>query len=154
MLSPLFGLSQIVSGSIAVNDTTLDGNSFYTDLVYVETLDMWMLRTNEPGMRIIREIHAKNKQLVNDNKVLVADIFDCNNQVFILNKERNTFQRKYEFKSQQLDNTLESIKYKDILNKELQKKATVGKIMIPVAIGCVVIGIGGVLYGVLITQLK
>lgn len=154
MLWPLLGLSQTSSDSIVVNDTTLDGRPFYVDLAYVESLDKWMMRTDEVGMHIIREIHANNKKLASENKILKDDIFDCNNQLEIVQAEKAIINEKIDLKDQQLNNALESIDLKDTLNRQLQKKANVGKIMLPVGIVGVTIGIAGILYGVIITQIN
>ncbi len=154
MFIPLLGVSRTFSDSTVVNDTTLDGKSFYADLVYVESVDKYLFRTDKPGMDIIREIHAKNKRLFAENKTLKLDIIDCDKQVFTLNEELRVSSRKYDLKVNQHDNLLYAISTKNKLNNELQKKANAGKIMTVVGGIGIGVGIAGILYAVIITQTK
>ena len=140
----------------SVTDTTSDGREFYADLAYVQTLDKWMLRTDQVGMKIIREIHKKNKALYAENDTLRSinanlkiESAACEDQ--IVSKDLDISDKTAQIKLIE-DQYKEEQSKTDGLQltvKDLNKKVTAGKIMTIVGGVGIGVGLAGILYGVL-----
>lgn len=154
MLLPMLTLSQTPSEPlIAIRDTLPDGRVFYIDVV--NDPDKGELMRFDPiarkQIRIINEDRIAAKK---ENELLKADIADCelenNNLVKSVNAitiQKQSVEKQYEAEQEKNDNNV-------IVMKDYRKKAVTGKIMTVVGGVGIAVGLGGLLYAVLITQLN
>lgn len=145
-----------LKNTITTTDTTADGRVFYADLTYVKSLDKWMLRTDQVGIKIIREIHEKNKKSkayadslksIVESKQIIIDA--CEEKVKEKDNDIADYKTQLEKKQEFLDLETEKFKAEQKVSKDLNKKATTGKIMTIVGGVGIGVGLAGILYGVL-----
>lgn len=148
--------SKSLKSIIAITDTTADGREFYVDLVYVEALDKWMMRTDQVGIKIIREIHTKNKKLqtlsdslqsIRENQKIIIDA--CETQKVSLKKDVADVKTQLRKKQEMLDLEVEKLEIEQAITKDLKKKEVAGKVMTIVGGVGIGVGIAGILYGIL-----
>ncbi len=115
-----------------------------------------MLRTDQVGMKIIREIHSKNKKLqaladslqsVRSSQKIVIDA--CKEQKLSLEKDVADKTTQLQKKQEMLDAETEKYDLEKATSNGYKKQATAGKIMTWVGGVGIGVGIAGILYGVL-----
>jgi hypothetical protein len=118
---------------------TADGREYHLDMVYDNTVQKYLMRTDQIGMKIIREIHADRKAAValadslsSLNSIYKNSLQECDKQITLIVNDKLDLSR-------QLDRTI----------KELEGKAINGKIMTIAGSVAIGVGIAGILYVVL-----
>lgn len=135
---------------------TADGREYHLDIVYDKIVDKYLMRTDQIGMKIIREIHADRKaaQAKADSLTSIVqlhkeEIYKCEKQVMLLWKDKIDLSKQLDLSDQMLNNEVKRNKIADRTIKELEGKAINGKIMTIAGSVAIGIGIAGVLYAVL-----
>ena len=136
--------------------TTRDGREYHLDMVYDNALDKYLLRTDQVGMKIIREIHADRKRAmaVSDSLMSLNTLYkqvmqECDDKVAILLKDKIDISKQLEINNNMLDNEVENLRLADETIKQLKRKATTGRIMTIVG-GVAIVGSAGILLTALI----
>jgi hypothetical protein len=121
-------------------------------MVYDYTVDKYLLRTDQVGMKIIREIHADRKRAVavSDSLTALNTLYkqvmqECDNQVSILLKDKIDLSKQLEINNDMLDNEIENLRLADETIKQLKRKATTGRIMTIAGGVCIVGSVGAIL---------
>jgi hypothetical protein len=142
--------SQIFSAS------TADGREYHLDMVYDNTVQKYLMRTDQIGMKIIREIHSDRKaavaladSLLSLNSIYKNSLQECDKQVALLVNDKLDISRQLDLTDQMLNNEVKRNMIADRTIKELEGKAINGKIMTIAGSVAIGIGIAGVLYVVL-----
>jgi len=114
------------------------------------------MRTDQVGMKIIREIHADRKAAVtladslsSLNSIYKNNLQECDKQVVLLINDKLDLSKQIDLSNQMLNNEVKQNMITDETIKSLRGKAINGKIM--TIAGSVAIGIGfaSILYVVL-----
>jgi len=135
---------------------TADGREYHLDMVYDNTVQKYLMRTDQIGMKIIREIHADRKAAVvladslsSLNSIYKNTLQECDKQVTLLVNDKLDLSRQLDLSDQMLNNEVKRNMIADRTIKELEGKAINGKIMTIAGSVAIGIGIAGVLYAVL-----
>jgi len=154
MLLPILGLSQTSSEpTIVIRDTLPDGRVFYIDLVNDAELGE-LMRTDVIGMETIRNINNDRVAAQKENVQLKADIVDCESEKDLKDKEITSINiQKGEVEKQYAAEQAKN-KNNSIVIKDYKKQASTGKIMTIVGGIGLGVGIGGILYAVIVTQIN
>ena len=135
---------------------TADGREYHLDMVYDNTVQKYLMRTDQIGMKIIREIHADRKAAValadslsSLNSIYKNTLQECDKQVTLLVNDKLDLSRQLDLSDQMLNNEVKRNMIADRTIKELKGKAINGKIMTIAGSVAIGIGIAGVLYAVL-----
>jgi hypothetical protein len=111
------------------------------------------MRTDQVGMKIIREIHQNRMHLQEERDSLVAlnllyssDILDCDRQLDLLQRNALSFQDQLDIKENMLKNEIQRNRDADLMIKDLRKKAADGKVMLIGGSICVGVGFATILY--------
>jgi hypothetical protein len=133
--------------------TTEDGRTYHLDLVYDPLIQQYLMRTDQVGMKIIREIHQNRMHLQEERDSLVAlnllyssDILDCDRQLDLLQRNALSFQDQLDIKENMLKNEIQRNRDADLMIKDLRKKAADGKVMLIGGSICVGVGFATILY--------
>ena len=136
--------------------TTVDGREYHLDLIYDNTVQKYLMRTDQIGMKIIREIHADRKAAValadslsSLNSIYKNSLQECDKQITLLVNDKLDLSRKLDLSDQRLNNEVKRNMIADRTIKELEGKAINGKIMTIAGSVAIGVGIAGVLYAVL-----
>jgi hypothetical protein len=136
--------------------TTVDGREYHLDIIYDNTVQKYLMRTDQVGMKIIREIHADRKAAVtladslsSLNSIYKNNLQECDKQVVLLINDKLDLSKQIDLSNQMLNNEVKQNMIADETIKSLKGKAINGKIM--TIAGSVAIGIGfaSILYVVL-----
>lgn len=115
-----------------------------------------MMRTDQVGIKIIREIHEKNKkfqahkdslQSIIANKQIIIDA--CEEKVKGKDADIANYKEKLVKKQEFLDLETGKLKDEQKISKTYKKQASAGKIMTIVGGVGIGVGLAGILYGVL-----
>lgn len=135
---------------------TADGREYHLDMVYDNTVQKYLMRTDQIGMKIIREIHADRKAAValadslsSLNSIYEKSLQECDKQVILLVNDKLDLSRQLDLSDQMLNNEVKRNMIADRTIKELEGKAINGKIMTIAGSVAIGVGIAGVLYAVL-----
>lgn len=114
------------------------------------------MRTDQIGMKIIREIHADRKAAValadslsSLNSIYEKSLQECDKQVILLVNDKLDLSRQLDLSDQMLNNEVKRNMIADRTIKELEGKAINGKIMTIAGSVAIGVGIAGILYAVL-----
>ena len=136
--------------------TTVDGREYHLDLIYDDTVQKYLMRTDQIGMKIIREIHADRKAAValadslsSLNSIYEKSLRECDKQVILLVNDKLDLSRQLDLSDQMLNNEVKRNMIADRTIKELEGKAINGKIMTIAGSVAIGVGIAGILYAVL-----
>jgi len=136
--------------------TTVDGREYHLDLIYDSTVQKYLMRTDQIGMKIIREIHADRKAAValadslsSLNSIYEKSLQECDKQVILLVNDKLDLSRQLDLSDQMLNNEVKRNMIADRTIKELEGKAINGKIMTIAGSVAIGVGIAGILYAVL-----
>jgi len=136
--------------------TTVDGREYHLDLIYDNTVQKYLMRTDQIGMKIIREIHADRKAAValadslsSLNSIYEKSLQECDKQVILLVNDKLDLSRQLDLSDQMLNNEVKRNMIADKTIKELEGKAINGKIMTIAGSVAIGVGIAGILYAVL-----
>lgn len=136
--------------------TTVDGREYHLDLIYDNTVQKYLMRTDQIGMKIIREIHADRKAAValadslsSLNSIYEKSLQECDKQVILLVNDKLDLSRQLDLSDQMLNNEVKRNMIADRTIKELEGKAINGKIMTIAGSVAIGVGIAGILYAVL-----
>lgn len=136
--------------------TTVDGREYHLDLIYDDTVQKYLMRTDQIGMKIIREIHADRKAAValadslsSLNSIYEKSLQECDKQVILLVNDKLDLSRQLDLSDQMLNNEVKRNMIADRTIKELEGKAINGKIMTIAGSVAIGVGIAGILYAVL-----
>ena len=136
--------------------TTVDGREYHLDLIYDDTVQKYLMRTDQIGMKIIREIHADRKAAValadslsSLNSIYKNSLQECDKQISILVNDKLDLSRQIDLSDQMLNNEVKRNMIADRTIKELEGKAINGKIMTIAGSVAIGVGIAGILYAVL-----
>jgi len=139
--------------------TTVDGREYHLDLIYDNTVQKYLMRTDQIGMKIIREIHADRKAAValadslsSLNSIYEKSLQECDKQVILLVNDKLDLSRQLDLSDQMLNNEVKRNMIADRTIKELEGKAINGKIMTIAGSVAIGVGIAGILYAVLTTD--
>ena len=139
--------------------TTVDGREYHLDLIYDSTVQKYLMRTDQIGMKIIREIHADRKAAValadslsSLNSIYEKSLQECDKQVILLVNDKLDLSRQLDLSDQMLNNEVKRNMIADRTIKELEGKAINGKIMTIAGSVAIGVGIAGILYAVLTTD--
>ena len=136
--------------------TTVDGREYHLDMIYDNTVQKYLMRTDQVGMKIIREIHADRKAAVtladslsSLNSIYKNSLQECDKQISILVNDKLDLSKQIDLNDQMFNNEVKQNMIADETIKSLKGKAINGKIM--TIAGSVAIGIGfaSILYVVL-----
>lgn len=137
--------------------TTKDGRDYHLDMVYDDALDKYLLRTDQVGMKIIREIHADRKRsvAVSDSLTVLNTLYkqvmqECDGQVSILLKDKIDLSKQLDINNNMLDNQVENLRLADETIKQLKRKATTGRIMTIAGGVCIVGSVGAILVSLIL----
>ena len=132
--------------------TTKDGREHHLDMVYDNVVGKYLLRTDQVGMKIIREIHANRKRsvAVSDSLMSLNTLYkqvmqECDDQVSILLKDKVDLSKQLDINNNMLDNEVENLRLADETIKQLKRKATTGRIMTIAGGVCIVGSVGAIL---------
>jgi len=132
--------------------TTKDGRGYHLDMVYDNVVGKYLLRTDQVGMKIIREIHADRKRsvAVSDSLMSLNTLYkqvmqECDDQVSILLKDKIDLSKQLDINNNMLDNEVENLRLADETIKQLKRKATTGRIMTIAGGVCIVGSVGAIL---------
>jgi len=135
---------------------TADGREYHLDMVYDNTVQKYLMRTDQIGMKIIREIHADRKAAValadslsSLNSIYKNSLQECDKQITLLVNDKLDLSRQLDLSGQMLNNEVKRNMIADRTIKELEGKAINGKIMTIAGSVAIGVGIAGVLYAVL-----
>lgn len=135
---------------------TADGREYYLDMIYDSTVQKYLMRTDQIGMKIIREIHADRKAAVeladslsSLNSIYEKSLQECDKQIILLVNDKLDLSRQLDLSDQMLNNEVKQNMIADKTIKELKGKAINGKIMTVVGSVAIGVGIAGILYAVL-----
>ena len=135
---------------------TADGREYHLDMVYDNTVQKYLMRTDQIGMKIIREIHADRKAAValadslsSLNSIYKNSLQECDKQITLLVNDKLDLSRQLDLSDQMLNNEVKRNMIADRTIKELEGKAINGKIMTIAGSVAIGVGIAGVLYAVL-----
>lgn len=135
---------------------TADGREYHLDMVYDNTVQKYLMRTDQIGMKIIREIHADRKaaaaladSLSSLNSIYKNSLQECDKQITLLVNDKLDLSRQLDLSDQMLNNEVKRNMIADRTIKELEGKAINGKIMTIAGSVAIGVGIAGVLYAVL-----
>ena len=135
---------------------TADGREYHLDLIYDDTVQKYLMRTDQIGMKIIREIHADRKAAValadslsSLNSIYEKSLQECDKQVILLVNDKLDLSRQLDLSDQMLNNEVKRNMIADRTIKELEGKAINGKIMTIAGSVAIGVGIAGILYAVL-----
>jgi len=135
---------------------TIDGRKYHLDLIYDDTIEKYLMRTDQIGMKIIREIHADRKaavafadSLLSLNSIYKNTLQECDKQVVLLVNDKLDLSRQLDLSDQMLNNEVKRNMIADRTIKELEGKAINGKIMTIAGSVAIGVGIAGILYAVL-----
>ncbi len=135
---------------------TADGREYHLDMVYDNTVQKYLMRTDQIGMKIIREIHADRKAAValadslsSLNSIYKNSLQECDKQVTLLVNDKLDLSRQLDLSDQMLNNEVKRNMIADRTIKELKGKAINGKIMTIAGSVAIGVGIAGILYAVL-----
>jgi hypothetical protein len=135
---------------------TIDGREYHLDLIYDDTIEKYLMRTDQIGMKIIREIHADRKaavafadSLLSLNSIYKNTLQECDKQVALLVNDKLDLSRQLDLSDQMLNNEVKRNMIADRTIKELEGKAINGKIMTIAGSVAIGVGIAGILYAVL-----
>lgn len=135
---------------------TADGREYHLDMVYDNTVQKYLMRTDQIGMKIIREIYADRKAAValadslsSLNSIYKNSLQECDKQVTLLVNDKLDLSRQLDLSDQMLNNEIKRNMIADRTIKELEGKAINGKIMTIAGSVAIGVGIAGVLYAVL-----
>ncbi len=135
---------------------TADGREYHLDMVYDNTVQKYLMRTDQIGMKIIREIHADRKAAValadslsSLNSIYKNSLQECDKQVTLLVNDKLDLSRQLDLSDQMLNNEVKRNMIADRTIKELEGKAINGKIMTIAGSVAIGVGIAGILYAVL-----
>ena len=135
---------------------TADGRKYHLDLIYDDTVQKYLMRTDQIGMKIIREIHADRKAAValadslsSLNSIYKNTLQECDKQVTLLVNDKLDLSRQLDLSDQMLNNEVKRNMIADRTIKELEGKAINGKIMTIAGSVAIGVGIAGILYTVL-----
>ena len=135
---------------------TADGREYHLDMVYDNTVQKYLMRTDQIGMKIIREIHADRKAAValadslsSLNSIYKNTLQECDKQVTLLVNDKLDLSRQLDLSDQMLNNEVKRNMIADKTIKELEGKAINGKIMTIAGSVAIGVGIAGILYAVL-----
>ncbi len=135
---------------------TADGREYHLDLIYDNTVQKYLMRTDQIGMKIIREIHADRKAAValadslsSLNSIYEKSLQECDKQVTLLVNDKLDLSRQLDLSDQMLNNEVKRNMIADRTIKELEGKAINGKIMTIAGSVAIGVGIAGILYAVL-----
>ena len=135
---------------------TADGREYHLDLIYDNTVQKYLMRTDQIGMKIIREIHADRKaaialadSLLSLNSIYEKSLQECDKQVILLVNDKLDLSRQLDLSDQMLNNEVKRNMIADRTIKELEGKAINGKIMTIAGSVAIGVGIAGILYAVL-----
>jgi GTPase SAR1 family protein len=135
---------------------TIDGREYHLDLIYDDTIEKYLMRTDQIGMKIIREIHADRKaavafadSLLSLNSIYKNTLQECDKQVVLLVNDKLDLSRQLDLSDQMLNNEVKRNMIADRTIKELEGKAINGKIMTIAGSVAIGVGIAGILYAVL-----
>jgi len=135
---------------------TIDGREYHLDLIYDDTIEKYLMRTDQIGMKIIREIHADRKaavafadSLLSLNSIYKNTLQECDKQVVLLVNDKLDLSRQLDLSDQMLNNEVKRNMIADRTIKELEGKAINGKIMTIAGNVAIGVGIAGILYAVL-----
>ena len=136
--------------------TTVDGREYHLDMIYDNTVQKYLMRTDQIGMKIIREIHADRKAAVtladslsSLNSIYKNNLQECDKQVVLLINDKLDLSKQLDLSDQMLNNEVKQNMIADKTIKSLKGKAINGKIMTIAGSVAIGIGIAGVLYVVL-----
>ena len=136
--------------------TTVDGREYHLDLIYDDAVQKYLMRTDQIGMKIIREIHADRKAAValadslsSLNSIYEKSLQECDKQVVLLVNDKLDLSRQLDLSDQMLNNEVKRNMIADRTIKELEGKAINGKIMTIAGSVAIGVGIAGILYAVL-----
>ena len=136
--------------------TTVDGREYHLDLIYDDTIEKYLMRTDQIGMKIIREIHADRKaavafadSLLSLNSIYKNTLQECDKQVVLLVNDKLDLSRQLDLSDQMLNNEVKQNMIADETIKSLKGKAINGKIMTIAGSVAIGVGIAGILYAVL-----
>jgi len=136
--------------------TTVDGREYHLDLIYDNTVQKYLMRTDQIGMKIIRERHAFRKAAValadslsSLNSIYEKSLQECDKQVILLVNDKLDLSRQLDLSDQMLNNEVKRNMIADRTIKELEGKAINGKIMTIAGSVAIGVGIAGILYAVL-----
>ena len=156
MIPTLISAKSIVSSNstiVAIRDTTADGRAFYTELSYDEEHGD-MFSTDRVGMDIIREINAKRIKAESELIVTQAKLSDCDAEVVLADKATKAEKAKFVAMEGRFDKEIIKHENTNVVLDGYKQKALSGKIMTVVGGISIGIGIGGILYAVIVTQTR
>jgi len=115
-----------------------------------------MMRTDQVGIKIIREIHEKNKALQTrkdlDQEIILKlrlEKSSCEEQKVSLNKDISDYKSQLNKKQEMLDLEVEKLLIEQAITKDLKKKAVTGKVMTIVGSVGIGVGVAGILYAII-----
>ena len=136
--------------------TTVDGREYHLDMIYDNTIQKYLMRTDQVGMKIIREIYASRKAAVtladslsSLNSIYKNSLQECDKQISILVNDKLDLSRQLDLSDQMLNNEVKQNMIADKTIKSLKGKAINGKIMTIAGSIAIGVGIAGILYAVL-----
>ena len=91
--------------------TTVDGREYHLDIIYDNTIQEYLMRTDQVGMKIIREIYASRKAAVtladslsSLNSIYKNSLQECDKQISIFVNDKLDLSRQLDLSDQMLNN--------------------------------------------------
>lgn len=134
-----------------IRDTTADGRAFYVAEVFLDGMEGFF--GDRVTLKAFREINARRIAAEQERDTLKADLTDCEIERDLADKEA-TAQKE---KAEAIDLKFQKEVQKNVNNTTVlngyKKQANTGKIMTIVGGVGIGVGIAGVLYAVIVTQI-